>query len=222
MTKKAAALLLAASLAVSVCATPVFATGIHGTEVSGNASKLNTSSETTVEYEVTEGYKWAIPAKIDFGEDAGPSSSRTVDAKLAKDGSGVHKEAATGVHGESGNVYVSDCKLKPGTKLTISISSTTTTMYDAEGFYVKTTNNAIVSNNTAKLYYAIYKGTVTDPASATTDKRDTSANNEILELNAGTDANSQNLTFILSTGAQGEIAGKYTGTVAFEAKVGNT
>lgn len=75
MTKKAAALLLAASLAVSVCATPVFATGTHGTEVSGNASTPNTKSETTVEYKVTEGYTWAIPATIDFGSNAGVKKS---------------------------------------------------------------------------------------------------------------------------------------------------
>ena len=219
MTKKAAALLLAASLAVSVCAMPVFATDIHGAEQSGTATQPTTSSTTTVEYKVTEGYTWAIPAKIDFGSDAGVSSSRTVDAKLEKGGTG-YKEATTDHHGESGNVYVADCKLKPGTKLTISISDTTT-MYDAtDGFYVKTTNNAVVSNNTAKLYYAIYKGTVTDPASATADKRDTGANSEILELNAGTDAGKQDLTFILSTGAA-EIAGNYTGKVAFEAKVDN-
>ena len=219
MTKKAAALLLAASLAVSVCAMPVFATDVHGTEVKGTATQTTTSSTTDVEYNVTEGYTWAIPAKIDFGKDAGVNKTRTVDAKLEKDGTG-YKEADTGVHGESGNVYVSDCRLKPGMKLTISISNTTT-MYDAtDGFYVETKNNTATINQTAKVNYAIYKGTVTNPASATADKRDTNANSQILELNAGTDAGKQDLTFILSTGAA-EIAGKYTGTVAFEAKVDN-
>ena len=213
--KKAAALLLAASLAVSVCATPVFATGsIHGTEVAGSATKLDTSSTTTVEYKVTEGYKWAIPVKIDFGNDAGVNAKRTVDANQVKD-TGSYKVADTNVRGESGNVYVADCKLKPGTKLTVSISNTTT-MYNAtDGFYVETTNTT--TSKTAKVPYAIYKGTETDPATPTSaNKLDNTS--MILTVNAGKDADKQDLTFILSTGAA-EIAGEYKGTVAFEAKV---
>lgn len=210
MTKKAAALLLAASLAVSVCATPVFADGAHGTEIEKNDA-TGSSSQTEVKYKVTEGYKWAIPATIDFGSNAGLNKTRTVDANQVKDG--AYKEASKDDHGLSGNVYVADCKLKPGEKLTISISSTTT-MYDTDGFYVETTNGA----NTAKVPYAIYKGTVTDPTLATADKRDTSTNSEILTVNAGTDADKQDLTFILSTGAA-EIAGQYTGKVVFAAAV---
>ena len=215
MTKKAAALLLAASLAVSVCAMPVFATGT--THVTENTKESATNTTTDVKYEVTEGYKWAIPATIDFGKDAGVNKTRTVDAKLEKDGTG-YKEADTGVPGESGNVYVADCHLKPGTKLTISISNTTT-MYDAnDGFYVETKNNTAALNNTAKVNYAIYKGTVTDPATAT-GKLDNSS--VILTINAGKDADKQDLTFILSTG-DAEKAGKYEGKVAFEAKVTTT
>ena len=217
MTKKAAALLLAASLAVSVCAMPVFAadTAHAGENVSGTTP---TNTTTTVKYEVTEGYKWAIPATIDFGKDAGLNAKRTVDANQVKD-TGSYEVADTNVRGKSGNVYVSDCRLKPGTKLTISISSTTT-MYNAtDGFYVKTTNNGAIASNTAKVPYAIYKGTETDPATPTSEnKLDNSS--VILKLNAGTDYGKQDLTFILSTG-DAEIAGEYTGTVAFAAKVEN-
>ncbi len=217
MTKKAAALLLAASLAVSVCAMPVFAEDIHGAEVSGSATKPNTSSETTVKYEVTEGYKWAIPATIDFGSNAGVNKKRTVDANQAKDG--AYKKADTNDRGTSGNVYVADCKLKPGMKLTISISSTTT-MYNAnDGFYVKTTNKGAIANNIAKVPYAIYRGTETDPATPTPGNQlDNSS--VILTINAGKDADKQDLTFILSTG-DAEIAGEYEGKVAFEAKATN-
>ena len=213
MTKKAAALLLAASLAVSVCAMPVFAedTAHAGENVSGTTP---TNTTTTVKYEVTEGYKWAIPATIDFGSNAGVNKTRTVDADQAKDGS--YKKAETNDHGKSGNVYAADCKLKPGEKLTISISNTTT-MYNAtDGFYVETTNNDATINKTAKVKYAIYKGTVTDPTTVTTGKLDNSS--DILIVNAGKDADKQELTFILSTGAA-EIAGQYEGKVVFEAKV---
>lgn len=218
MTKKAAALLLAASLAVSVCAMPVFATGTHGTVVEGSANQLTTNSTTEVKYEVTEGYKWAIPATIDFGSNAGVNKTRTVDANQVKD-TGSYKVADTNDRGESGNVYVSDCRLKPGTKLTISISKTTTMYNDTDGFYVKTTNNGALTNNTAKVPYAIYKGTEADPATPILANK---LNNSsvILTINAGKDADKQDLTFILSTGAA-EIAGEYEGKVAFEAKVTN-
>ena len=209
LTKKAAALLLAASLAVSVCAMPVFAAGT--THVTENTKDNAANTTTDVKYEVTEGYKWAIPATIDFGSNAGVNKKRTVDANQTKDGS--YKKADTNNRGESGNVYVADCHLKPGTKLTISISDTID-KYDAEGFYVETTNTDTAK--TAKVHYAIYKDTVADPTTPTTSKLEKSS--EILTLKAGKDNDKQNLTFILSTG-DAEIAGEYKGTVAFAAAV---
>ena len=220
MTKKAAALLLAASLAVSVCATPVFADG-GTTPATPNTHEeikkddtTESSSSTTVEYKVTEGYTWAIPAKIDFGENAGFNKKRTVFASEEKNGN--YSAANENTDGKSGNVYVTGCRLKPGTKLTISISSTTTDYEpnDNKGFFVKTNNGS----KKAKLYYEIYKEKVVSPATPTpANKLDNTS--QILELKAGKDADKQDLTFILTTGAEGEIAGDYKGTVAFEAKV---
>lgn len=217
MTKKAAALLLAASLAVSVCATPVFADGGTTPNTHEEIKKDDTtesSSSTTVEYKVTEGYTWAIPAKIDFGENAGFNKKRTVFASEEKNGN--YSAANENTDGKSGNVYVTGCRLKPGTKLTISISSTTTDYEpnDNKGFFVKTNNGS----KKAKLYYEIYKEKVVSPATPTpANKLDNTS--QILELKAGKDADKQDLTFILTTGAEGEIAGDYKGTVAFEAKV---
>lgn len=220
MTKKAAALLLAASLAVSVCATPVFADG-GTTPATPNTHEeikkddtTESSSSTTVEYKVTEGYTWAIPAKIDFGENAGFNKKRTVFASEEKNGN--YSAANEKTDGKSGNVYVTGCRLKPGTKLTISISSTTTDYEpnDNKGFFVKTTNGTAK----AKLYYEIYKEKVVAPATPTpANKLDNTS--QILELKAGKDADKKDLTFILTTGAEGEIAGDYKGTVVFEAKV---
>lgn len=220
MTKKAAALLLAASLAVSVCAMPVFADG-GTTPATPNTHEeikkddtTESSSSTTVEYKVTEGYTWAIPAKIDFGENAGFNKKRTVFASEEKNGN--YSAANEKTDGKSGNVYVTGCRLKPGTKLTISISSTTTDYEpnDNKGFFVKTNNGS----KKAKLYYEIYKEKVVSPATPTPDNK-LDNTSQILELKAGKDADKQDLTFILTTGAEGEIAGDYKGTVAFEAKV---
>lgn len=220
MTKKAATLLLAASLAVSVCATPVFADG-GTTPATPNTHEeikkddtTESSSQTEVKYKVTEGYTWAIPATIDFGENAGLSKKRTVFASEEKNGN--YSAANEKTDGKSGNVYVTGCRLKPGTKLTISISSTTTDYEpnDNKGFFVKTNNGS----KKAKLYYEIYKEKVVSPATPTpANKLDNTS--QILELKAGKDADKQDLTFILTTGAEGEIAGDYKGTVAFEAKV---
>ena len=112
LTKKAAALLLAASLAVSVCATPVFAADAsHGAEIK-KEDTTGSSSQTEVKYKVTEGYTWAIPATIDFGENAGLSKKRTVVADQGKNGG--YSAANDTTDGSSGNVYVTGCRLKIG------------------------------------------------------------------------------------------------------------
>lgn len=69
MTKKAAALLLAASLAVSVCATPVFAAG--KVEYSTGNPNLRDSATVDVKYDVATTYNWTIHDEINFGESAG-------------------------------------------------------------------------------------------------------------------------------------------------------
>lgn len=84
-------MLLAASLAVSVCATPVFAadhnmgsqTVNSSTNVPGGA--LVGVGNTDVFYKVTESYTWTVPATIDFGENAGVGNTSTVNATLGKD-----------------------------------------------------------------------------------------------------------------------------------------
>ena len=71
-------MLLAASLAVSVCATPVFAADMgpqHEDNVIGSSTR-----NTEVLYEVTEGFTWSVPTTIDFGMDAGVDNTPTVEA----------------------------------------------------------------------------------------------------------------------------------------------
>lgn len=82
--KKAAALLLAASLAVSVCATPVFAADkvVNST----THHDLKDSATVNLEYRVATTYTWAIHTDIDFGDAAGVDkdverNSNTVEVK---------------------------------------------------------------------------------------------------------------------------------------------
>lgn len=95
MTKKAAALLLAASLAVSVCATPVFAadkvvnTTTHPT--------LTDSQTVKVKYNVATTYTWSIHTDIDFGKAAG------VDKDVERENNTVEVKA---------NTIPEGCKLK--------------------------------------------------------------------------------------------------------------
>ena len=116
MTKKAAALLLAASLAVSVCATPVFAAedmgSLPGTEATGT-----TGLTTKVVYNVTKGYTWSVPATIDFGKDAGTNGTRTVVTSL-ENGNGTSADQGIG---SAPRVMVIKNVIAPGEVLSINM-----------------------------------------------------------------------------------------------------
>lgn len=221
LTKKAAALLLAASLAVSVCATPVFATGYNmGSEtVNGSATApggpLIGSHDTKVYYKVTESYQWTVPATIDFGEDAGPQSqTRTVEANL-KTGNGT---VAGATNGTAPKVMVTKNVIGPGKNLRIYID----TNFTEDGkFYVETPKMTAAGPSQTeyeKLYYTIAK-----PATAGGNKEELTTNkNEVLRVDSGTNTAYQALEFKLTT-AKGdnvsEKAGYYTGVVVFQSKV---
>ena len=115
LTKKAAALLLAASLAVSVCATPVFAA-----ENMGSQTGVATGTETKVLYEVTQKFTWTVPATIDFGKDAGgKSQTRIVEANKAS-GEGT---AADTTNGTAPKVVVTAKIINSGKTLWISLKA---------------------------------------------------------------------------------------------------
>ena len=215
LTKKAAALLLAASLAVSVCATPVFAEG--GTTLEMGSKPVDSTTavggigtgDTLVLYKVTESYTWSIPATIDFGENAGANNTSTVEAKLGKDDQGKKAEKeGTAWKGSAPKIVVSKNVIGVGKKLQITINTT----YNENGeFYV------LPSGTNEKLYY-----TITKPAAGGTSEALTATNNEVLSVLAGTDTADQELVFKLET-AKGdnvaEKAGDYEGHVIFNSKI---
>ena len=213
MTKKAAALLLAASLAVSVCATPVFATGtpVVGSEEGSNAK---TSANTEVTYRVDCSYTWSIPKKIDFGDNAGVGQTRIVDATATQ---GATNSAAT-ANGEAGKgtvpkVCVTSNTINDDQTLHISIDTSDTTdgtTYDAteKKFYVVTKTTAA-----QKLYFTIAKS---DPASTTWN----AATQPVLTVAAGTSTGEQGLKFTLSTTTEtAEKAGTYNGNLVFKSEL---
>ena len=210
MTKKAAALLLAASLAVSVCATPVFAEGstttgsLPGTETTGT-----TGLTTKVLYEVTGGYTWSVPATIDFGKDAGgKSQKRTVNATET-----AEKEStkATTTAGTAPKVFVTKNVIAPGKSLKINLKA-----QDETAFKVKTSGTTA-----AELDYTVKTTAETIDGTTTAGYTGTSVvatGTKILELAAGKNTGDVALEFELTTTDEtAEVAGKYEGKVVFTA-----
>lgn len=220
LTKKAAALLLAASLAVSVCATPVFATGYNmgsetvngSTNVPGGA--LIGSHDTKVYYKVTESYQWTVPATIDFGEDAGPQSqTRIVEANLGT-GNGT---AAGATNGTAPKVMVTKNVIGPGKNLQITIDTDFT---ENGKFYVETpkmTKDGPSPTEHERLYYTITKP---DATGSVTGKELTGTENEVLRVPSGKDTDEQELVFTLTTTSKNaEQAGTYNGHVFFHSQL---
>lgn len=213
MTKKAASLLLAASLAVSVCAMPVFAdenmgsTFVDNTKVTAGIG----TGDTKVIYKVTESYQWSIPATIDFGENAGANNTSTVNADLSENEPGktaVKDDTDNKWKGSAPKIVVSKNVIGVGKKLQITIN---TTYYENDEFYVLT------DKTNEKLFY-----TITKPAPIGLGEPLTKTNNEVLSVPAGTYASDQELVFTLTT-AKGtnvaEKAGDYEGHVIFQSKI---
>lgn len=214
MTKKAAALLLAASLAVSVCATPVFAAdpattpSLPGTQATG-ADGLTTK----VLYEVTGGYTWSVPATINFGKNAGGGAQkRTVNATET-----AEKESteATETAGTAPKVFVTKNVIAPGKTLKINLKA-----QDGNAFEVKTSEDG----KEATLKYKVKTTAETidgAPMTPYTEKPVDAVNGtDILALKAGKNTGDVALEFELTTAAsKAEIAGTYTDTITFTARI---
>lgn len=219
MTKKAAAMLLAASLAVSVCAMPVFATGAGTTPEMGSheGSDTTTSANTVVTYKVDCSYTWSIPKKIDFGANAGVGKTRIVEAIADKN---AENKAATdnGAAGKGNvpKVCVTSNIIDDDKTLHISIDTTNETTYDEaqSKFYVETT-----SNTAQKLYFTITKPAATPDGAG---EKLTKDNTKVLSVPSGTNTAEQELVFELET-AKGdnvaEKAGSYEGHVVFYSSI---
>ena len=226
MTKKAAALLLAASLAVSVCAMPVFAD--DGTVTPplnrGSASINNTNATagiatgtTSVFYKVTERYTWSIPATIDFGENAGVNNTSTVEAKLDKNVNGEKAEQkGTEWKGTAPKVTVTENVIGVGKTLKIAVD----TGKNYADTFDKTKNKFYVESEFKKsesvsVYEKLYF-TITKTATGSTSTELNSGNDVVMSVPSGTNAKEQALEFKLETTKEtAEKAGDYVGYVWF-------
>lgn len=228
MTKKAAALLLAASLAVSVCATPVFAADPATTPTTPNmGSQLRKNTDapgnsgivtgsTNVYYNVTESYAWSVPATIDFGEDAGVKNTSTVNATLNEDGPGEKAKQDTTDNkwkGTAPKVVVSKNVIGVGKTLKIYVAT------DDKGYttsFDTAKNQFYVTSGTEDLYFSITK-----TAAGQTAKELNTKDNVVMSVPSGTNKGEQTLEFKLETTTKdtAEKAGKYEGHVVFYSKL---
>lgn len=206
MTKKAAALLLAASLAVSMCATPVFAASNESSNNGGTAPNA-----TEVTYRVDSKYTWSIPAKIDFGANAGIKKTRTVKANTAENTAST--KATDTTDGTAPMVCVTENIIGPEKALKISIDTASSTFETGNGFYV----GVVGKNLVEKLYFKIAK-----PAEGSNPEKElTSGDSEVLSVPSGTKIGEQALVLTLKTTTTdaAEKAGEYTGSIAFKSEV---
>lgn len=232
LTKKAAALLLAASLAVSVCATPVFAAegGGTGTLVKGsnavNGSPTNAglvgTGQTKVVYKVTESYTWTVPATIDFGENDGVNQHPKVTTNVEQDENltqtGTAASSTNSWAGTAPKIMVTKNVIGPGKNLRIYVDTNYT---DTNGkFYVETpkmTKDGPSPTEHERLYYTITKPAATG---SVTGEELTTGKNDVLKVPSGTDTAEQELVFTLTTTSKtAEQAGTYVGHVVFHSQL---
>lgn len=206
MTKKAASLLLAASLAVSVCAMPVFA----GEPSNTSSNKGGTAPDATlVTYNVESSYTWSIPATIDFGDNAGVGKTRTVKANTAANV--ASKEATDNTDGTAPMVCVTENIIAPESALKISIDTGTSSFQNG---------SFVVGIQGAKTWELLnFKIAKLGEDGAVGEALDAS-NSEVLSVPSGTKTGKQALVLTLST-TTGEVekAGEYTGSIVFKSEV---
>lgn len=229
LTKKAAALLLAASLAVSVCAMPVFAEDTDTTTPTKGSNVVNSSTtaaglvgtgQTKVVYKVTESYTWTVPATIDFGENAGVNQHPKVTTNVEQDEkltqTGKAASSTNSWEGTAPKIMVTKNVIAPGKNLRIYVD----TDFTEDGkFYVETpkmTKDGASKNEHERLYY-----TITKPAApGGTVEELTKDKNDVLKVPSGTDTDEQELVFTLTTTSKtAEQAGTYVGLVFFHSQL---
>lgn len=187
MNKVTAAVLAAAM--VGSMAMPAFA-------VTGTADP--TTANTTVKYEVTQGYEWEIHTEIDFGSD--------------RKNADTNKKITNGDGSSSNEVKVSKNTIPTGKKLVIKVqgngggNTTDTSSITDKSFKIKD------KNSTATLSYTV---------TSSVKSGKVTTGNEVLSVDAGTAEGNTYMTFVLDTVAanSSEFAGSYEGKLIYTASI---
>lgn len=161
-------------------------------------------------YTVDTKYTWTIPAKIDFGSNAGIKKTRTVKANTAENIAST--EATNTTDGTAPMVCVTENIITPGDALKISID-TGASSFENDHFYVGVHGTGTIE----KLSFKINK---LGEDGATGEALDASKS-EVLRVLSGTKTGKQALVLALNTTTEDEAekAGEYTGTIVFKSEV---
>ena len=218
LTKKAAALLVAASMVATMGMTSFAATNkIESKYVDGELkSFLNDKSDaeetankatTEVKYEVSENYIWSIPSEIDFGSNVGASE------KTSTVGYDVETNEDTHVKKDSTSIVKVEKNVIPATK-SLKITMAGENSETDTGFRVKD----VVNGNFLSYTVTKAKESMVETSDTKTDSITSGGN--VLTVASGTDTASAELTFVLTTeDAKAEKAGSYRDTITFTASV---
>ena len=193
LTKKAAALLVAAAMVMSM-GTTVFAEDGDGADAGTTESSTKTAqATTTVKYDVQESYIWTVPSTIDFtGVAADNSNQATVER----------------VNNVDNKLDVTKNVINANKKLVISVASTNSPSATDGEFVIKTSEDAT-------LKYKIYKKSSEENATYETDN----VKSEVFSVPAGK-TDYVYLKFVLTKdNANYEKAGNYSDTLTFTAKL---
>lgn len=238
--KKTIAAALAAAMLASAVAVPAFAAGSNTMQyyyendgyktrtneedakaVGEDNTNLTTSGTTQVKYEVHSSYTWSIPSIIDFGSDAGVGKIVTVDAIDKND---TNSPAQGDTHGRAMKVKVTKNVIEHGKSLFIKLETSDDSVYDTvnrdednpnvgKGFF-------IANDEGQRLYFSIFRTYANDEKDSSGGKMG-SWKDQIMEVYAGVNTESQGLIFELNTENKhtAEIAGTYVNTLTFTAEV---
>ena len=199
LTKKAAALLVAAAMVMSM-GTTVFA-GDDDVNKGTNAEN-STAPTTIVEYTVTAAYEWTVPKNINFTgvtEDTS-NNTRTATVNVASK--------------DYSKVSVTKNVIAAGHKLQITVGSDEKTGDDNKTFAIATSETG--GKNKVLLNYTIQ--TKDSDNSGATYGTALGVDDPVIEVPAGTNAKAVDLQFVLTKDSV-EKAGKYTGTLTYTAAV---
>ena len=191
-----------------MCATPVFAED----KPSKTGSETEKTVNAEVNYKVDSRYAWSIPAKIDFGANAGEGKTLTVNADKGAEVQNTLPSADNNYTGSAPMVCVTENIIAPEHALKISIDTLYSTYDAGSGFYVGNQGRKTIE----KLYFKVAKPAV----GKSPEEELTASKRDVLSVFSGTKTGKQALVFTLkTTTGQAEMAGEYTGTIVFKSAV---
>ena len=203
MNKVAAAVLAVAM--VGSMAVPAFATD---STMQPSESNNYASGNTTVKYQVDQGFTWTIHSEINFGKNRTGATENTEGAHVI-------------TRNTNNTVSVDKNTIPNDTKLVITVkgngggNEVTNVTNTAFAIKAAAPENGVGAEKTLSYTVTSTKVNADDKTATTIDPKDA-----VLVVPAGTDQGSTSMTFILDTGkTASEFSGDYVGKLIYTASI---